>query len=571
MLRPTLALAVAVAVALAGCADNFDADLKAVEDAPWLSTSGTTGEPPSTGPDATTVTAGTTAASATGDEGDTTGGAMVTTDAGDSTTSGADAGEDSDSSSGGALPPPTILEVDMPGKVALAGPVQFATTTQHATSARAKLDGVDIGPLQDDGGGIFSGAVAIYGSVDNGDHVLEVIAEREGLSDHRPVPFKVDTPAAGTVASAVAGPAGSRTRRNALTAERDVIEVGTLEIAGVQRPMIRKLSGLKGTELWAEGTIVLDDREGWAVDVAVAPDGQLWVAMNVRTAPNVWRPRIVLLDVAGHATGVEVSAEAGQTVTGIDNDGTGGCVAVGFAGSGQADTDVVVWRMNGEHVPVLGGEPWDYMPPGEDLPHEFTDIATDVVVRDGVAWIVGMSIGKHDVVPDNFSRGFIVRMDIDTAGVLGPAIIAPNSAAWSQSKFFGAAAHPDGILVTGNACNNACDSQRVETALYSAAGVRLWLRPEMPSATAYGNAVALNAHGGVVVAVTVREGAALRGYLLGRVVYDDQAKPFSLPFPASKENSEASAVAIDDFDRIVGGGYRTLVGVTEARTILAHP
>ena len=45
--------------------------------------------------------------------------------------------------------------------------------------------------------------------------------------------------------------------------------------ASVQRPMIRKLSGLTGAELWAEGTIVLDDREGWAVDVAVAPDGDL--------------------------------------------------------------------------------------------------------------------------------------------------------------------------------------------------------------------------------------------------------------------------------------------------------
>ncbi len=476
-----------------------------------------------------------------------------------------------DEGSGGVLPPPTILEVDMPEEVALAGPVHFTATTLHATSARAKLDGVDIGALQDDGGGVFSGAVAVYGSVDNGAHVLEVIAEREDLSDHRPVPFEVDTPAAGTVAWTVAGPAGSRTRRNALTAERDVIEVGTLEIAGVQRPMIRKLSGLTGAELWAEGTIVLDDREGWAVDVAVAPDGQLWVAMNVRTAPNVWRPRIVLLDAAGHATGVEVSAEAGQTATGIDNDGTGGCVAVGFASSGKTDTDVVVWRMNGEHVPVLGGKPWDYLPPGKLEPHQFTDIATDVIVQDGVAWIVGMSIGKHDGILAPRSRGFVLRMDADTAAVLGPVIIAPTSGAWSQSKLFGAAAHPDGILVTGNACNDACDSQRVETALYTAAGARPWFRPELSAPIAYGSAVALNAHGGVVVAVTMREGAALRGYLLGRVVYDDQAVPFSVPFPASKEDSEASAVAIDKFDRVIGGGYRTLGGVTEARTVLAHP
>jgi hypothetical protein len=43
MLRPTLTLTVALVAALAGCADNFDEDLKAVQDAPYLSTGGTTG------------------------------------------------------------------------------------------------------------------------------------------------------------------------------------------------------------------------------------------------------------------------------------------------------------------------------------------------------------------------------------------------------------------------------------------------------------------------------------------------------------------------------------------------
>ena len=484
MARSTLALT--VALALAGCVDNFDEDLKAVKEAPFLSTGGSTGEPPTTGPDSG---AATTTGSVTGDDGDTTGGAMVTTDGVDSTTS-TDAGEDVDSSSGGTLPPPTILEVNMPGKVALAGPVPFTAKTNHSTSARAKLDGVDIGVLQDDGDGIFSGSVEIDGSADNGAHVLEIIAEREALSDHHSVPFEVDVPAAGTVAWAVAGPAGSRTRRNALTPERDVIEVGTLEVAGVQRPMIRKLSGLTGAQLWAEGTIVLDDREGWAADVAVAPNGQLWVAMNVRTAPNVWRPRLVLLDAQGHPTGVEIPAEAGQTVSGIDNDGTGGCVAVGFVGSGQGDTDVILWRMNGKHVPVLGGNPWDYQPPGEFEPHKYTDIATDVVVKDGAAWIVGMSVGKHEML-QIVSRGLVLRMNINTAAVLGPAILSPPSNGWSQSRLLGAAAHPDGILVTGNACNDACDSQRVETSLFTATGTRVWFHPETPAAIAYGSGVAV--------------------------------------------------------------------------------
>jgi hypothetical protein len=492
------------------------------------------------------------------------------TTASDITTSGDDtSGADSNSSSGGDLSPADDPGRRHAGQGRARGAGPFTATTEYATSARATLDGVDIGVLQDDGDGVFSGTVPIYGSVDNGDHVLEVIAERDDLSDDWLAPFTVTAPAPGTVAWAMAGPAGSRTRRNALTAERDVLEVGTLVLDGAQRPVIRKLSGLTGADLW-DDPIVLDDHEGSAVDVAEAPDGRLWVAMNVRLAPNVYRPRIVLLDPTGQFTGVEVPAEAGQTVTGLDNDGTGGCVAVGFAGTGQGDTDVVVWRMNGDHVPVLSGKSWDYQA-ADDLPHEYTDIATDVVVHDGVAWIVGLSYGPHDEIQDLRSRGIILRMDIDTAGVLGPVIIAPTSGAWTQSKLFGAAPHPDGILVTGNACTNTCDNQRVETAVYTTAGARPWFRPELPSQIAYGSAVALNAHGGVVVAATMHEGTALRGYMLGRDVNDAQAEPFSVPFPASKEDSEASAVAIDAFDRVCGGGYRTLGGVTEARTILVHP
>ena len=550
---------------MAGCADNFDEDLKAVQEAPFLSTGGTTGGPPTTGgehgmdPDTSTSSAG-----AGGDDATTDTGADATTTAGE--------GEgESSGGSGGILPPPAILEVDMPGKVALAGPVEFTVTTEHASSARARLDGVDIGALHDKGGGIFSGTVAVFGSVDNGPHVLEVIAEREALSDHRSVQFVVGTPAPGSVGWVMAGPVGSHTRRIALTPERDVIEAGLKVIAGVERPVIRKRSGVDGSELWGEGTIVLDEREGRAVDVAVTPDGRMWVAMNVREAANKWRPRIVLLDANGKFLNVEVPAEAGQTVTGVDNDGSGGCVAVGFVGSGLGDTDVAIWRMNGEHVPVLSGKAWDYQPAGELEAHKFTDLATDVVVNEGVAWIVGLSVGKHGDFLATRSRGFILRVDIDTAGVLGPVIIAPDSALWTQSKFLGAAMHPDGILVTGNGCNGACDTQRVETALYTAAGARTWFLPEDPeAAVAYGSAVALNSHGGVAVAATIREGAALRGFLLGRVVHGDLAM-FSVPFPASKEDSEATGVAIDAFDRVFGAGYRTFGGVTEARAVLIQP
>lgn len=563
------AIRLALPLVLVACGDDFERNLKEADMYPLLSTGGTTGAAPTTGSgfganESTSPATGGAGGTTTIDETTSgTGGAAGTGDA-----TAAEPG--TSTGSAGELLLPQVLEIDVPAKVSVAGPVPFTATTQHATTARAKLDGVDLGGLTDKGSGVFGGVLAIYGSVDNGDHVLEVIVENGELSDSKSVGFTVGTPAPGTAAWTMAGPTGSRTRRISVTPEGDVIEVGTLVIGGVTRPVIRKRDGVTGLQPWPEGTIVLDDREGEAVDVAVAPDGRLWVAMNVREAPNKWRPRIVLLDTAGHWEGVEVPAAAGQTVRGIDSDGAGGCFAVGFVSTGFGDTDVAVWRMTGEQVPVLSGKTWDHVPP-DQLAHTFTDAAMDVVVRDGVAWVVGFSYGYHEDPQSLRSRGLVVRMDVETAAVLGSAMIASASGQWTHSMFLGAAVHPDGVLVTGNGCNNACDTQRVETAVYTATGTRSWFRSEVPATAAYGSSVARSAHGTIVVAATMREGAALRGHLLGRLDNNNVAEVFNAPFPASKEPSEALGIAVGPFDRLYGGGYRTFGGSPEAWAVHLHP
>ena len=556
----------AVPLALAACGDDFERNLAEADMYPLLSTGGTTGVPPSasTGPSSDDPTTTSGEGSGTGDA--LTGGSTTGSTTGSTGATTIDAGA---STTGGEALPPKVLAVDMPAKVTVAGPVPFTATTEHAATVRATLDGADLGPLTDEGGGVYSGVVPIYGSVDAGVHVLEVIAESGELSHALAAPFEVSTPAPGSPAWTMPGPTDSRTRRIVVTPEGDVLEVGTLASGGVARPAIRKRSGVTGAELWPGGTIVLDDRQGEAFDVAVTPDGQLWVAMNVREALNKWRPRIVLLDAAGKPTGIEAPTETGPTVMAVDSDGAGGCFAAGFVGTGFGDADVVVWRMTGALVPVLSGKMWDYLPDPDKSPHLFSDFATDVVVRDGAAWIVGFSNGKHEL-QDIRTRGLIVRMDVDTGAMLDPVIIAPKVDAWTQSMLYGAAAHPDGVLVTGTGCNTACDVQRVETALYTAAGTRPWFRPEPPAAIARGNAVDVGEHAVVVVATTVKEGTALRGHVLGRVLYSN-SEPFSAPFPASKEPSEAVGAAVGPFDRIYAGGYRTFGGVSEARALHLHP
>jgi hypothetical protein len=303
----------------------------------------------------------------------------------------------------GELLAPRILSVDVPASVHLAGPVTVTVHAEHATAVRATLDGVELQPFEEQGGGVWLGLAPCYGSVDNGDHVVEVSATHGPLAaSWPPVPFTVSTPAPGGQAWAVLAPPASTSRRAAVTAEGDLTEVGAVEVEGVMKPAIRKRSAANGGEMWAEGTIVLDTREGSADAIAVRADGWMWVAMNVVNPNKKWQPRMVLLDADGHATGIEAPTEPGATVRGIGVTDDGGFFAVGFGGSGLGDMDVVYWQMSGEDVATASAKLWDYVPPnGLFEPHSFDDLAFDVVVADGVAWVVGASTGKHDGLLNN--------------------------------------------------------------------------------------------------------------------------------------------------------------------------
>jgi hypothetical protein len=61
--------------------------------------------------------------------------------------------------------------------------------------------------------------------------------------------------------------------------------------------------------------VTLDTREGEVADLAVLPDGRVWVAMNVRKPGDPSpQPRIALFDAAGKFAGVEAFGDFGQVV-----------------------------------------------------------------------------------------------------------------------------------------------------------------------------------------------------------------------------------------------------------------
>ncbi len=292
---------------------------------------------------------------------------------------------------------PKILAVELPANVYAAGPVPLSVQAMHTGAVRVTLDGADAGELIAAGDGFFTGALPIRGAIDNGPHAIEVIATLGPYEDRAPGAFHVSTPAPGTEAWSQAGPAASRTNRVAVTPAGDLIEVGQTVIGGVPRPTIRKRSGLTGAMMWPEKTITLDTREGAVVDVAVLPDGRMWVAMNVNAPNKAPQPRIALLDADGQATGIEVMGTAGRVVRAIAADASGGCFAVGVAGV-MGDWDFAYWRITAAGVPTLG-EVYDYRKTDEVPPHTFVDIANDVVIDGDVAWIVGMSSGASTTSP----------------------------------------------------------------------------------------------------------------------------------------------------------------------------
>jgi hypothetical protein len=550
LLAPTMFMAACAAdwPALEGCDDGCTAP---------MSTS-TTGEAPPTTTAIQTVTGG------SGEDGtEATGSA--------DTPSTSETGAASETGSDETILP-EVVAIELPAEVNAAGPVPITVHTLNATSVHLKLDGLDQGELAGAGKDVFVGELAIKGAIDNGTRHVEVIATLDNHEDSDEATFEVHAPDAGKAAWAMPGALGSRTNRIALTPEGDVIEAGLRIGAGIPRPSLHKRSGFDGSDLWPN-KVLLSELEGHVADVAIAPDGGIWVAMNVKEASQKWRPHILLLNPDGTPTGVDRPGELGHTFRGIAADAKGGCFAVGFAVVDGGDLDIVFQGVNSAHQGTVA-DTWDYQPPNA-FPHSFADAAMDVVIDGDGAWVAGLSVGQHDGKDgeDTLTRGIIVRLDIHTGEVVGPVLIAPAAGSWKHSMFLGLALHPEGVVVTGAGCEAACGGvQRIEASHYTPAGVRTWHQREVSAEGAYGSDVVVDSQGRAIVAGASKQAGALRGQAFARMIGKIEPQPlWAHWFPVSKESSEALGAARDKYDRIFIGGYVTAGGSPQARLVQLSP
>ncbi len=553
LLAPTVFMAACAAdwPALEGCDDGC---------IPPMSTS-TTGEAPPTTTAIQTVTGG------SGEDGTEATGSADTSGA--DTPSTSETGAASETGSDETILP-EVVAIELPAEVNAAGPVPITVHTLNATSAHLKLDGVDLGELAAAGKNVFVGELAIKGAIDNGTRHVEAIAILDNHEDSDEATLEVDVPDAGKAAWTMPGPLGSRTNRIALTPEGDVIEAGLRIGAGVPYPSLHKRSGFDGSDLWPN-KVLLSELEGHVADVALAPDGAIWVAMNVKEASQKWRPHILLLNPDGTPTGVDRPGELGHTLRGIAADAKGGCFGVGYAVVDGGDLDVVYQGVSETHQGTVTGT-WDHLPPNA-LPHSFADAAMDVAIDGDVAWVAGLSVGEHDAMFTTYTRGLLVPIDIYPGEVVGPVIIAQASGSWKHSMFFGLALHPEGVVVTGAGCQDACGGmQRIETSRYTPLGVRTWHQAEAEAEAAYGSDVVVDSQNRAIIAGASKQGGVSRGQAFAHTI--GKVEPMSLWahwFPVSKESSEALGTARDKYDRIFIGGYITAGGSPQARLVQVSP
>jgi hypothetical protein len=496
----------------------------------------------------------------------TTGGSTGSTTEAAVSTGTAETGSSSTTTgtTGEAEGPPAIVKVTFPPLVTVSGPVEVFVYTEHTVNVRAELDGVEIDMSLDHyGDGEFRGKVAIDGTPDQGDHTLTLIAENGALTPaKKSVFFTVDVPDQGALAWQDVEPVQSLVAGLA-TSELDIVyAVGAREVAGIWRPSIQLFESEDGEKLWPEGPATLDDREGRAVAVAPTPSADVWVAMNVRDG-GTWRPRIVKLEPIADDLGLAFDGVPGMTVTAIASVGEG-CIAVGYGTSPMGDSDVILWRLDDEAKPIIGGQAWDHQP--KDKMDKFSGFGFAVAVDGDEAWIAGASLGKHDVIPE--VRGMLVRLDVDTLDLLAPVIIAPPEGAMRQSTFLGLARAPDGWLVTGNECDMGCGSQRIALTHYTPAGARTPLYVEEPPlAVASGTSVARSTNGVALVAANRKPGNVMRGTMLGHVSGAEPA--FDVDVPGT--TTELAATAVGPYGWMFWGGSTTSNLVRRAYVAKLHP
>ncbi len=486
---------------------------------------------------------------------------------------GASSGESSTGTTGPEMQAsPMILGMTLspgpgtPGSCVLqsAGPVTVTVQAEGAAEVWMNVDDSEAIALEVVGGDgtQFVGEIAVLGESWNGVHTVSAIAKSGELASE---PwgdfFTVTAPPAGSEAwkkkSAITPSIGNAV---AVDGEGEVLELFTEWGNPGGRCHVRRRDAA-GEPVWPQDTTPLAAGVPCVgEDIKVAPDGTLWVLVNIRV-DQVDRWQLFHLDPDGLPLEKPQVGDFQEIGRGLDVNAAGGVLLCGVRPGAESRDDAWV-----KLSPAIGKGwtvPWTYK--GVNL--EFEERTKDCAFVEDRIVVVGEVFGRHDMNDlKSLSRSFVVEFSVNGAKL--PEAVATAVPAW-QSGYEAVAPDDEGGYV---AVGTTCDAKVVPCS--PTKGVVTWfslgaaLEWEQPVVAATVSDVAANPAGGVVVAAQAlqkEQGFLVQAWALG------QGKPSWAYQGTLSDIQMATGIALGPYGYISAGGFYLDGDTLAAGVVTLHP
>ena len=380
--------------------------------------------------------------------------ATVTTVDPTTSTGASDGSSDSSSSSGPAeLEPPKIVGVTlMPNTLMSAGLVTVAVAVKDASAVTMVVDKGDPVALTlvEDDGVLFTGEIIVYGESWNGEHDVVAVATRDDeASEPWPEKFSVAAPAAGSEAWLEKSPlVPSYGNAVDVDDQGDVLELFTSPTPNGQECYVRRRN-FKGESVWiGNARWIAQGEDCVGEDVKFAPDGTIWVLVNVYEN-GFGRWQLWHLDDDGMPLGQ--TPQVGSLTHmghGLDVNADGDVLLCGTRPAAQDDDAWVRFQPVGDGSWTV---PWDYVEPIEQKEHKFSERTEDCAFVEDRIVVVGAVWGEHQKGSGTFqNRGFALELSLAAANLA--EVVNPPAPAWHSGHHAVAPDGQGGYVAVGYNC-----------------------------------------------------------------------------------------------------------------------